>query len=283
MPHFRAAEWINLAVFSSYMMLGWSRQSLSRQRRAKITAIGISSLAATLFVSLILPRLVPPLAASVTRDWSPYVLLLMLYWMGGQFVTTADLELESSLERLDRRVVAPLLEWLSGKRIGTWVLSYLELAYLFCYASMPLGLATLYILRRGHEADHYWTVVLLAAYSSYGMLPFIQLRPPRMLGEKWSEPLLGGKVRALNLWILKHASIHANTFPSGHVASTTACALILLRVAPLWVGALFLLLAISIALGAVIGRYHYAADAVLGALAASVAFLADTAIAVWVG
>jgi membrane-associated phospholipid phosphatase len=283
MPHFRAAEWINLVVFSSYTVLGWYRGSLSPQRRTKITAIGTSSLAATLFVSLILPRLVPPLAASVTRDWLPYVLMLMLYWMGGQFVTHADVEMETSLERMDRRVVAPLLEWLSGKRIGAWILSYLELAYLFCYASLALGLATLYILRRGREADHYWTVVLLAAYASYGMLPFIQLRPPRMLGEKWSERLLFGKVRALNLFILRHASIHANTFPSGHVASTTACALILLRVAPLWVGGLFLLLAISIALGAVIGRYHYAADAVLGALVASVAFLADTAIAVWIG
>jgi membrane-associated phospholipid phosphatase len=271
----RAAEWINLAVFSFYTVLGWRRGRLSPQRRAKITAIGVSALIITLFVSLVVPHLVTPLAASVIRDWVPYLLLLLLYWQGGQFVTHANVALEDRLERMDRKMVAPLLEWFARAPLGGWILGYLEGSYLFCYASMPLGLGTLYMLRRGREADHYWTVVLLAAYASYGMLPFIQLRPPRMLGEKWSEPLLAGKVRSLNLWILRHASIHANTFPSGHVAAATACAFILLRVAPLWVGLVFLFLAINIALAAVIGRYHYLADAILGVLVAAVGFLAD--------
>jgi membrane-associated phospholipid phosphatase len=275
----RAAEWINLAVFSFYTVLGWRRGRLSPQRRAKITAIGASAVLITLLVSQVVPRFVTPLAASVIRDWVPYALLLLLYWQGGQFVTHADLALEERLERIDRKVVAPLLQSFARAPLGGWILDYLEGAYLFCYASMPLGLGTLYMLRRGREADHYWTVVLLAAYTAYGMLPFIQLRPPRMLGEKWSEALLSGKVRSLNLWILRHASIHANTFPSGHVAAATACALILLRVAPLWVGLVFLFLAVSIALAAVIGRYHYVADAILGVLVATVAFLADTAVA----
>jgi membrane-associated phospholipid phosphatase len=275
----RVAEWINLATFSFYTAMGWRRRSLSPQRRAKITAIGVAAVTITLLVSLVVPHFVTPLAASVIRDWVPYLLLLLLYWQGGQFVTHADVALEERLERLDRKVVAPLLDWCARAPLGAWILDYLEGAYLFCYAAMPLGLGTLYMLRRGREADHFWTVVLLAAYAAYGMLPFIQLRPPRMLGEKWSEPLLSGRVRSLNLWILRHASIHANTFPSGHVAAATACALILLRVAPLWVGLVFLFLAISIALAAVLGRYHYTADAVLGALVAAIAFLADTAVA----
>jgi membrane-associated phospholipid phosphatase len=277
-PHLRVAEWINLLAFLSFVALAWRRRYLDRPRRAKITAIGAAGLGVTLFVALILPHLVPPLAASVSRDWLPYPLLLLFYWQGGQFVTRADIWFEARLERLDRRLVPPVLEWCATNRLGLWFLGFLELAYLFCYASMPFGLAALYLLHKGGDADHFWTVVVLAAYGSYGMLPFIQMRPPRMLGEKWSGLVPSSKVRAFNLWVLRHASIHANTFPSGHVASSTACALILLRIAPLWVGLLFLLLAIGIALGAVVGRYHYAADAIAGALTAAIVFLAETAL-----
>jgi membrane-associated phospholipid phosphatase len=111
------------------------------------------------------------------------------------------------------------------------------------------------------------------------MLPFLQTRPPRAIGEKWSARLPHTKIRAFNLGILRHASIHANTFPSGHVASSVGCALILLRLAPTWVGLIFLWVAISISLGAIAGRYHYAADAVAAVIVALAAFGAETLVA----
>jgi membrane-associated phospholipid phosphatase len=80
-------------------------------------------------------------------------------------------------------------------------------------------------------------------------------------------------VRAFNLWILQRGSIQANTLPSAHVAITGACALSLLRLGPLWAGVVFLWIAVSIALGAVSGRYHYALDAILGFLVAGTAML----------
>jgi membrane-associated phospholipid phosphatase len=80
-------------------------------------------------------------------------------------------------------------------------------------------------------------------------------------------------VRAFNLWILQRGSIQANTLPSAHVAITGACALSLLRLGPLWAGVIFLWIAVSIALGAVSGRYHYALDAILGFLVAGTAML----------
>jgi hypothetical protein len=278
MQHLRAAEWINILSFSWFVVLAWLRE-LDTARRTTITAIGAGGLAITAFASQLLPRLAAPLAASVGRDWIPYLLLLMFYWQAGRFVTRTDVEFEARLERLDRKLAGPVLEWCARRPTGVWILTYLEVAYLFCYVSMPLGLGALYVLRKGHEADYFWTVVLLATYASYSVLPFIQTRPPRVLGEKWSVPLPSGKVRAFNLWILRHASVQANTFPSAHVASTTACALILLHVGPAWVGLVFLWIAASIALGAVAGRYHYAADAILGAIVASAAFLAGTGLA----
>ncbi|HEY7392508.1 MAG TPA: phosphatase PAP2 family protein [Bryobacteraceae bacterium] len=272
---FRAAEVINLAAFFIFTVLAWNRPNLARNRRLAVTKIGVAGIAITLFVSQILPRVTTPLAASVTRDWIPYLLLLLFYWQAGHFVTHADTTFEATLARLDTKLVAPFLERCARSPAGPWILTYLELAYLLCYVSLPMGLAALYMLRQGADAGHFWTVVLPAAYAAYGTVPFVQTRPPRALEEKWSEPLLGGKVRSLNMAILGHASIHANTFPSGHVASTAACALILLRVAPLWVGLIFLVVSLSIAVGAVAGRYHYAADAILGVLVAFAAFLAD--------
>jgi hypothetical protein len=58
------------------------------------------------------------------------------------------------------------------------------------------------------------------------------------------------------------------------VAITMACGLVLLQLAPVWLGLIFLWVAISVACGAVGGRYHYMADAILGVLVALAALLA---------
>jgi hypothetical protein len=99
-------------------------------------------------------------------------------------------------------------------------------------------------------------------------------RIPRMIGEKWSECLLSSKVRAFNLWILRHGSIQANTIPSAHVAIAAPCARVLLETGPMRVGLGFLGASGGVAFGAMAGRYHYGADAVLGLVFAAAAFLA---------
>jgi hypothetical protein len=274
MPVLRTAEWISILAFSWFTLLAYRRRTLDRGRRAKIIGLGLGGVAITIFAAVVLTRLAPPQPASVVRDWVPYVFLFMFYSQGGQFVTGADVELETRLKRLDQRIVAPWLEWCAGRTVGIWILTYLELAYMSYYPVLPLALAVLYLSGRRAEAGTFWTVVLLAAYGSCGALPFIQTRPPRMLGEKWRVPLPSGRVRAFNLWILQQGSIQANTLPSAHVAITAACALTLLWLGMVWVGAVFLAIAISVALGAVSGRYHYGADAILGAMVACAALLA---------
>jgi hypothetical protein len=273
MPALRASEWITLLAFSWFSVLACGRRTLERSRRVTILAFGLSAVAITIFVSVVLPRWVPLQTASIVRDWVPYLFLFLFYSQGGQFVTGADLELETRLARLDRSIVAPPLEWCARNPAGVWILTYLELAYLSYYPVLPISLVVLCLSGSQAEAAQFWTVVLLAAYGSCGTLPFIQIRPPRMLGEKWSAGLPSGRVRAFNLWILQRGSIQANTLPSAHVAITGACALSLLRLGPLSAGVVFLWIAVSIALGAVSGRYHYALDAILGFLVACIALL----------
>jgi membrane-associated phospholipid phosphatase len=220
---------------------------------------------------------VAPRTASICRDWIPYPLVGMFYWQAGRFVTRADVAFEAMLERADRRLVIPTLEWCARRPVGAWIVAYLELAYLAYYVSLPGSLAALYWCGRRSETDHLWTAVLLSAYASCGALVFLQTRPPRLIGEKM--PLPSSRLRLFNLWILRHGSVQTNTCPSAHVAIATACALILLRACPGWVGPVFLAIAISIALGAVAGRYHYAADAIAGVLVAVAAFAAETVLA----
>jgi membrane-associated phospholipid phosphatase len=63
-------------------------------------------------------------------------------------------------------------------------------------------------------------------------------------------------------------SVRVNTFPSGHAAEALAAAL-LTTAAPAPVPILMLLNALAVSAGAVLGRYHYAVDAVAGWLVAA--------------
>ncbi len=269
----RAAETINLGVF--FFLIGLAAlRPLPASRRARAIGIGVAG-AGAIWAAQYAGRLFPPLAASVIRDWLPSPLLLMIYWQAGQFFVRPREDLQSRLLQLDRRLLVPVLHWLARGRAGAWFVTYLEFAYLFCYLLVPSGLGALYVLHRGAYADRFWAVVLPPTYFCYIMVPFIQTLPPRMLEAPRNDTLRGGKVRSLNLLILKHGSIHANTLPSAHVAASVAAALALFHVAP-GIAVLFLCIAISIGCGAAIGRYHYSADVLLGGALAVGSFVLES-------
>ncbi len=272
----RTAEWINLAVFSFLTALAWQRR-LEGRRRTGVTGIGVVGVAATLIPGWLLGGVIDPLPISVLRDWLPAALVLLVYRQAGLFFVRIDEHVQNRFERLDRMLVTPALDWCLRYRAGRFVLTWLEFAYLFCYPMVPFAVGALYLLRQGRETDHFWSVVLPATYLCYVMVPFIQTLPPRLLGQRKTLAPPSTEIRKFNLWILLHASIHANTFPSAHVAASMACALVLLRF-NVWVGLAFLFVAVSIALGAVAGRYHYAIDAIAGTAVALAALLVSTSL-----
>src|SRR5262249_34028923 len=122
-------------------------------------------------------------------------------------------------------------------------------------------------------ANEYWLVILPATYSCYVLTAFLPTRPPREL-ETESVSRRPRKIRALNLWVVRHISIHLNTFPSAHVTATLGRSLALMRHAPV-IGVTFLLASIGIIFGAVTGRYHYAADVIVAAAVAVTVFALD--------
>jgi membrane-associated phospholipid phosphatase len=120
--------------------------------------------------------------------------------------------------------------------------------------------------------DHFWTSVLLAVLTCYVLFPFFPLTPPRVLFHDVPGPAVDPFLRKMNYWVLNRYSVQACIFPSGHVAAVTAVGLAVRAYLPR-LGVLFLFVAASIAVATVYGRYHYAADAVAGALVGVAAFL----------
>ncbi|MEX2273535.1 MAG: phosphatase PAP2 family protein, partial [Vicinamibacterales bacterium] len=72
-------------------------------------------------------------------------------------------------------------------------------------------------------------------------------------------------LRRFNESLLQNFSVRATTIPSGHVAGPLAAALSAWMIAPEY-GPWLLAGAAVITAATVLGRYHYAIDAVLGAL-----------------
>ena len=129
----------------------------------------------------------------------------------------------------------------------------------------------------GRMIDHFWTAVLLAVLTCYVLFPFFPLTPPRVLFHDVPSPVVLPVLRRWNYWLLDRYSVQACIFPSGHVAAVTAVALAIRAYLPR-VGVLFIIAAASIAVSTVYGRYHYAADALAGALVGLAAYFISTRI-----
>jgi membrane-associated phospholipid phosphatase len=275
----RTAEWIQIGFAIILAAAAWIQPLLVQplvshplplRRRRNITLLAIIP-AAAVSLARASSHFLPPLYVATLRDWLTVALFLVPYWQTGEFFQGPNPRIEARLMAFDR--------WLMPRAAGTsgtprtGLGTVLEVAYLFCYPLVPLGLLALYLTGQRSQVASFWLVVLIATYLCYAITPFVPAYPPRDLVRSQPAPAQAGKARVFNRWILKHGSIHAISFPSAHVASTFAVSLVLLRYTP-WVGLLFLFVSIWIALGAVVGRYHYALDVLLGAITALAVFLA---------
>jgi len=198
----------------------------------------------------------------------PLVYLLIGYWLPARLVAAPKLPVERWLLGIDRRLFGPEIQK-RFRQLPRALVEYLELSYLLCYAVVPAGFAWLLLAGFREDTDRFWSIVLVASFLCYGWLPLLPTRAPRALE---GEPRTRSSVRKLNLAVLGRASVQWNTFPSGHTAASLATALAVGVHVP-EAGIVLGIVALSIAVGSVVGRYHYAADAMAGAVMALVAFL----------
>ncbi len=266
----RAYEWIVCGYFA-YLIVLARVQPLSATRRNRVLAVGVACIG----LVLVLSQLRLQLPMRIARDWVPCIYLLQGYWMSGLFFRRPMEAVEDRLLRLDGRLLGAMrLDAVVG-RTPRPVLELIELAYLCAYPFVPITLGLLYGAGLRGEADQYWTAVLLAAYACYGLLPWIQTRPPRTIEPPGSMDQRRLALRRLNRVVLDRASVQVNTIPSGHAATAVAAALATAGLRPDLLVPL-LATAGAIAVATVVGRYHYAADTVLGVAVGAAAWWLTT-------
>lgn len=270
MAEVRTSEWIALAYYAylgglAVLQLAGNGRPAPAYRRASRSVLVLSALMISVILALTLSKGSP---AAIARDWMPLVYLLVGYWLPAQLVRTTSPRLERALLNESEGVWGQRLGKLQQARAARRS-RVLGACVLFCYPLMPIGFAWLLLLGLRDEADRFWTAVLLAGFLSYGPLPWLPTRAPRAIAE---EPVpLRSSIRTLNLLVLDRASVQLNTFPSGHTATAFAAALAVGVHSPP-AGATLGFIALGIAAGSVVGRYHYVADAIAGAVVAIAAF-----------
>jgi membrane-associated phospholipid phosphatase len=190
------------------------------------------------------------------RYWLPLVYLVLAYWVPSILVPSQQGHwFEAWLQRNDPRWRQPFTRLPHpGRHI-------LELSYLTCYAVVPLALLFVWIRGSAEDIERFWVSVLLSGFACYITIPWLVSRPPRLIDAPAAP---ASPIASINLFVLGHASHRMNTFPSGHVAVATAVACAVFPVSYL-AGAIAALTAASIAVGAVVGGYHFAIDVILGA------------------
>lgn len=228
-------------------------------------------LRATLYAGLVLALLGAAAwrAPSTLRVWLPHAYLVFGYWLPA--VVTRGVEhprFEAWLQRTDERIAVRIV-----RRRPSWLSHYLELAYLFCYPLVPAAFALVFARGASPDVDRFWEAVLLSGYACYVTLPWLTSRPPRLLLAA-TDAARG--VAAVNAFMLGRVSHQLTTFPSGHAAVSVASALSVASVSGA-AGLVFGLLAASIAVAAVVGRYHYTIDVLLGVLVGVVAWALSSA------
>lgn len=255
------AEWMSLIAFSFFIVASWFR-ALSNKKRvaiAVIGAIGIFLISSVQFAG----QLFSPFAVSVGRDWLPAALMPMVYWQAGWFSSRVNQSFQAQLQRLDQTLLGSWMATMAARPGLRWVAASFELAYISCYVLVPMGLGVLYLEGLQRHTNDYWSVVLFATYPCYVFTAFFPTHPPRLVDTD-ATVSVPSKIRTFNLWIVRSLTTELNTFPSAHVTATLGGSLVLLYFLPP-IGLVFLFVSIGIALGAVLGRYHYAADVIVAA------------------
>jgi len=242
---------------ASLISFGYSAVTAAFLRRGVASAVRLRALGASIagLAVAIASILAPPNV--VLHAWLlPPMLLFLFYWTTGLLFVAPMPDVEKVFLQVDRDLHIREL----SSQTPAWLVESLEFAYAGVFGLIPIALALHLCFATAPDTDRFWRVILVTDFVCFGMLPWIQTRPPRALepGDPWRSSF-----RSFNLRVLGAASIQVNTVPSGHAAEALVAALLVAGLSPGILG-LMMLAALAVAGGAVLGRYHYAIDAFAG-------------------
>lgn len=254
-----STEWIVCGFFAYLIVLACVRPLPPGSRR-RVLLVSLVCIA----LAVMLSQLRPSPSLRILREWVPTVYLLQGYWLCGLFFRRPMLGVERRLLAFDTWLIERAGLRRLARRAPRIVASWFEMAYLLAYPFVPVGFGLFLALGQRERVDAFWTAALAAAFACYGLLPWIQTRPPRALATQGPLMMPHLALRRLNGAVLQRMSVQVNTCPSGHAATASAVALAVASAGAPAASVAFLGVAASIVVATVLGRYHYAIDSVLG-------------------
>jgi hypothetical protein len=257
-------EWIAIGYFTYLLVVALA---IKRFARARIAAFAGTVMCSVVLGAQAVSGLGPMIDRLTFAILVPMPVLLVGYWLSGLFFVSPMLRVERCLMAMDERLLRRggiLATYQASPRL---VREFFEMAYVLVYPVIPAAVATLVLGGHPNALPRFWTVVLLAEFISYGVMPWLQTRPPRVIEDRMGMIHPPSALRRFNASVLDRGSIQANTVPSGHAAGAVATALAVVDVMPS-AGVIFLVVASTIVAATVLGRYHYLIDSLLGIVVA---------------
>jgi membrane-associated phospholipid phosphatase len=224
-----------------------------------------------------LPALSPRWHARIRAlvDWAPLGVMPLLYTElatlnkavhGGRYFDDIIIGWEQALFGGQ-----PSQEW-AASAPALWVSEPLHAAYLSYY--LIIFVPPILLFLRG-DRDRFRAGVfalMLTFFVHYLFFIYFPVQGPRYLYPAPTGELENGVIYQLVHRVLEAGSSQGSAFPSSHVGVSVAQTLVVWRFLPR-LAPIITLLTIGLALGAIYGGFHYATDAVFGALLGVLAFM----------
>jgi membrane-associated phospholipid phosphatase len=217
-------------------------------------------------------------AAAFAGDFYALILAVFMYTAIGVLNRAAGVSHDRLVQGWEQALFGgqPSFEWIRAQAWPwlSWPLHLAYLSYYFILAAAPLGLL---LSGRAQDAREAALLIMAAFYVCYATFAFFPVAGPRyMLPLAHNAATAAWPARATQQ-LLDSAGAWGTAFPSSHVAAALVAGLAAVRG---WrtLGAVLLAAAVLLALGTVYGQFHYAVDALAGALVAGAVWAARRSI-----
>ena len=224
-------------------------------------------------VSLTFTDAFTPLIFQFLRDWYPLSTIALFYFEMGKLTQMVfQRYFDETVILWEKRVFKGMPSLELSRRFPSVILSeILHLCYFSYYVIAVFLAAWLYF--KGEMDPFRGTVFAETLTFNLSLLcyPFLPATGPRYLFEKIHGPLSKGFFFRLTHAIVSRGSSKGTAFPSSHVSLSVVVLLCALR----YDSTAFLVLlpvCIGLTISTVYGRFHYAVDALAGAVLAGIVF-----------
>lgn len=220
-----------------------------------------------------------PLPLQFLRDWYPLSTIAIFYFEMGKLTQMVfQRYFDETVTRWEKRVFKRMPSLELSDRFPSIILSeILHLCYFSYYVIAVFLAAWLYFGGRIGPFQETVFAETLTFNLSLLCYPFLPTIGPRYLFEKIQGKLSKGFFFRLTHSIVSRGASKGTAFPSSHVSLSVIVVLYALR----YNSTAFLILlpmCIGLTLGTVYGRFHYAIDALVGAVLAGIVFGITTTI-----